>query len=114
MEYKQAILIRDDLKLPKGKMASQAAHAAVEAVLRSSDAMVSAWRSQGSKKVVLKVSTLEELYRFVRFAQTEKLVASVITDAGRTVIEPGTVTCAALGPADEVSIDKVVGNLKLM
>ena len=35
MEYKQAILVRNDLKLPKGKMAAQAAHASVEAVLRS-------------------------------------------------------------------------------
>jgi tRNA wybutosine-synthesizing protein 1 len=114
MESKMAILVRDDLKLPKGKMASQAAHAAVEAVMRSSDSAVSAWRGQGSKKVVLKVKDLDELQRSVNLAKSEKLVASVITDAGRTVIEPGTVTCAAIGPAEEERIDKVVGKLKLM
>ncbi len=33
--YKQVILVRQDLKLPKGKLADQAAHASVEAVLKS-------------------------------------------------------------------------------
>jgi peptidyl-tRNA hydrolase, PTH2 family len=114
MEYKQAILIRADLKLPKGKMASQASHAAVEAVMRSSRAIVDEWRMQGAKKVVLKVVGEIELQGFVRSAQAGKLVTAVITDAGRTVIEPGTVTCAAIGPAEEQKIDKMVGNLPLM
>ncbi|MBR9703458.1 peptidyl-tRNA hydrolase, partial [Candidatus Woesearchaeota archaeon] len=35
MGLKQVILVRADLKLPKGKVGAQTAHAAVEAVLRS-------------------------------------------------------------------------------
>ena len=34
-EYKQVIILRQDLRLPKGKAAAQCAHASVEAVLRS-------------------------------------------------------------------------------
>ena len=55
MEYKMVILVRQDLKLPKGKMAAQVAHAAVEAAVKSSDSKVDGWLSQGQKKVVLKV-----------------------------------------------------------
>ena len=55
MEYKQVILVISELGLPKGKMAAQAAHAAVEAVLKSTKYKVNKWRSSGSKKIVLKV-----------------------------------------------------------
>ena len=53
MAYKQLILLRQDLQLPKGKAAAQAAHAAVEAVLRSEKDVVKAWRQEGMAKIVL-------------------------------------------------------------
>ncbi|MBW3015728.1 peptidyl-tRNA hydrolase Pth2 [Candidatus Woesearchaeota archaeon] len=114
MEYKQAILVRQDLKLPKGKLAAQVAHASVEAVLRSGKLKVAAWRKQGMKKVVLKVNDLDELRNYQQLAKIEGLVASVITDAGRTVVEPGTVTCLGIGPDAEAKIDKVSGKLKML
>ena len=62
-DYKQVILIRTDLKLPKGKMAAQSAHASTEAVLRSHKDDISKWRNQGMKKVVLKVDNQKELIK---------------------------------------------------
>ena len=53
MNYKQVILIRTDLRLPRGKACSQVAHASVEAVLRSEDSLVKKWRSAGMAKIVL-------------------------------------------------------------
>jgi len=55
MEYKQVILLRADLKLPKGKIAAQAAHASVDGVLKQLSAIggkekVKAWRLVGMKK----------------------------------------------------------------
>lgn len=114
MAYKQAILIRQDLKLPKGKMAAQAAHAAVEAVLKSSDDLIKRWRKEGMAKIALKVADQKELYKFIQIAKDEGLVTAVITDAGKTVVEPGTVTCAAIGPDKEEMVDSVTKNLKLM
>ena len=119
MEYKQVILVRQDLKLPKGKMAAQCAHAAVEAVmkmLKSSDGKdkVKAWRDQGSKKVVLKVKDKSELMKYNQLAKDSGLKTAVITDAGRTVIAPGTVTCSAIGPDSEEEIDKITGKLGMM
>ena len=53
---KQVILIRQDLKMPKGKLATQVAHASVEATLRSDKEKIKEWRKQGMKKIILKVS----------------------------------------------------------
>ena len=43
---KQAILIRQDLNLPKGKLASQCSHAAVECTLKSDKNKVKDWHNQ--------------------------------------------------------------------
>lgn len=112
-DSKQVILIRTDLKLPKGKAAAQAAHASVEAVLNSASDVVDAWRAQGMKKVVLKVASEQELLLYQQKAKREGLVASLITDAGKTVVAPGTKTCVAIGPAAEALVDKVTSDLPL-
>ncbi len=111
---KQVILVREDLKLPNGKMSVQVAHAAVEAVLRSSKSKVEEWHNEGMKKVVLKVKDLDELKKYQQLAKAGKLVAAIITDAGRTVVEPGTITCLGIGPDDDEKIDKITGNLKML
>jgi len=114
MDYKQAILIIDDLKLPKGKMAAQAAHASVEAALRSEKEILRSWRSEGMGKIVLKVRDEKELFQYIQQAKDLEITSSVITDAGHTVVEPGTVTCGAIGPDKVEKVDSVVSKLKLM
>ncbi|MBN1502232.1 peptidyl-tRNA hydrolase [Candidatus Woesearchaeota archaeon] len=114
MEYKQVILVRADLKLPKGKMSAQCSHASVEAVLRSDKELVKKWRAQGSKKVVLKVENLEELHKYNQMAKDIGLTTALITDAGKTVIAPGTETAVGIGPDEEERIDKITGNLKII
>ncbi|MBI4152963.1 peptidyl-tRNA hydrolase [Candidatus Woesearchaeota archaeon] len=111
---KQAILIRNDLKLPKGKLAAQAAHASVDAVLKSDPKMIKAWQKEGMAKIVLKVKDEKELVRYFQKAKDAGIVASLITDAGRTVVAPGTKTAAAIGPDDDNNIDCIVGELKLV
>lgn len=113
-DYKQVIIVRKDLKLPKGKLGAQTAHAAVEAVMKSDKKVVKGWRSQGMKKVVLAVKDKDELYKIVQQGKDLGLITATITDAGRTIVEPGTVTCAALGPYIEEEIDSVTGNLKML
>ncbi len=113
-ELKQVILVRDDLKLPKGKLAVQVAHASVDATLKSPRLVVEHWRREGMMKTVLKVSGETELHKFVQLAIMKGLITAVITDAGRTVVEPGTTTCAAIGPAPSSTIDDLTGALKLV
>ena len=111
---KQVIIIRNDLKLPKGKMAAQAAHAAVEAAFKSDSSNIKEWRQHGQAKIVLKVESKEDLYKINQNAKDQGLTTALITDAGKTVIAPGTVTCMAIGPHDEAEIDSVTGDLKLI
>ena len=111
---KQVILVRTDLKLPKGKMAVQCSHASTESLLRSHKDDISKWRSEGMKKVVLKVEDDKELFKYKQLAEDIGLVVALITDAGRTVVEPGTITCLGIGPDKEEKIDKITAKLKMV
>lgn len=112
MSYKQVILVRQDLKLPKGKLSSQVSHASVSGVLKTHKDEIKEWQKEGMKKIVLKVKDLDELLKFKRLAEDSGLVTALITDAGHTVVEPGTITCLGIGPDKEDKIDKITGNLK--
>ena len=114
MPYKQVLVVRADLKLPKGKLASQVAHAAVEAVLRSDDDAVKHWHVEGQKKVVVKVKDEKELLGVLQKAKQAKLTVVLICDGGHTVVEPGTKTAVGIGPDKEEKIDKITGKLKLV
>ncbi len=115
--YKQVILVRQDLQLPKGKACAQAAHASVEAVLKTLNThpeMVEAWREQGMAKITLKVKDEAHLVKLFQAAKDKRLIAALITDAGKTVVAPGTKTCAAIGPDEEEKIDLITKDLPLL
>ena len=114
MPYKQVILVREDLKLPKGKLAAQSSHASVDATLKSDKKIVELWRKEGGKKIVLKVKDEKELLKYKQLAEDFGLKTALITDAGHTVLEPGTITCLGIGPDEEEKIDKVSGKLKMV
>lgn len=115
--FKQVIVIRNDLGLGKGKFSAQCAHASVHAfekALKKEPEWVSEWKEQGEEKVVVKVDGEKELLDYfmevkARFAG----MPALITDAGRTQIPAGTKTCFAVGPVPEEEIDKITGKLKL-
>lgn len=111
---KQVIVVRSDLKMPKGKLAAQVAHGSVEAVLNSDSKMVQAWKKQGMKKSVLKVSSEAELRDLLVHAKNAGLCVGLINDAGRTFLEPGTTTVLGIGPDAEDKLDKVTGHLSLV
>ena len=113
-EYKQVILIRKDLKLSKGKMAAQAAHASTDSLIKSHKDDIHAWKDQGMKKVSLSVEDEKELLKLRQDAEDAGLIVSIIADAGRTELAPGTVTAVGIGPDDENKIDRVTGHLKLI
>lgn len=111
---KQAILIRTDLKMDKGKAASQCAHASIGAYLNSSEKNREKWEKEGMKKVVLKISSEKEIKDFYKLAKKEKLPCELIRDRGLTQIKPGTITALGIGPAEDEKIDKITGKLKLL
>lgn len=112
----QVIVVRTDLKMSKGKTAAQVAHAAVSAMLKTQEVapqVVRQWLNEGQKKVVLKISSEKELLNL--YQKVSKSVPSVIIrDAGRTQLEPGTITCAGFGPWYDDVLEKLTGHLKLL
>lgn len=114
MSLKQVIVVRADLKMPKGKLAAQVAHGSVEAVLNSDSKVVQAWKKQGMKKSVLKVHSEAELKDLLVSAKNLGLCVGLINDAGRTFLAPGTTTVLSIGPDVEDKIDKITGSLSLV
>jgi len=113
MSYKQAIILRKDLKMGKGKLIAQACHASLEAVKKSNKKILRNWEREGSKKVVLKVENLRKMKKIYEKAKKAKLPCSLIKDAGKTQLKKGTITALAIGPANEKKIDKITKKLKL-
>lgn len=116
-EYKQVIIVRKDLRMSKGKLAAQVAHAAVDAVLKTlrvRPEWVYSWVEQGQKKVVLACESESELLKTYEEFSMLGLPTSLIYDAGRTELPPNTLTALGVGPAPSNMIDKVVGNFKLL
>jgi PTH2 family peptidyl-tRNA hydrolase len=111
---KQAIVVNESLDLPRGKLASQVAHASLAAFLVAPAAAQSACLADGMAKVVLGCGTEAELLALYRQAADAGLPADVVADAGRTIVAPGTVTCLGIGPADETAIDSITGSLPLV
>ena len=114
---KQAIVVRTDLKMGKGKLAAQVAHASLSAadVARErKSAWYEGWKAGGQAKIVLKVESEEELQKLYLKAKSAGLPVSLIEDRGLTQVEPGTVTCLGIGPAPDGELDEITGKLKLL
>lgn len=116
-ELKQVILVRMDLKMGKGKMCAQSAHASIDAYissLRLTPDLTASWYRFGMQKVALKVQSEKELVLLFQRAKDAGLPCSLIQDAGHTQIAPGSKTCVGIGPARAGDIDKITGELPLL
>ena len=114
---KQAIVVRTDLNMGKGKIAAQAAHAsltAAEATEKRKPRWYQSWKEEGQAKIVLKVDSETALGELYKRAQSAGLPSALIEDRGLTQLDPGTVTCLGVGPAPDAEIDAVTGKLKLL
>ncbi|MEF8854304.1 MAG: peptidyl-tRNA hydrolase Pth2 [Haloarculaceae archaeon] len=110
---KQAIVARRDLGMGEGKLAAQVAHASVTAYEDADPRRQSAWKGEGQTKIVLGVDGERAIFELADVAEREGLPHAVVRDAGRTQLDPGTVTCLAVGPGEDDVVDKVTGDLQL-
>jgi len=116
-EYKMVIVIRNDLKMGKGKIAAQACHAAcgsVKKLIKYNPEVLRNWEMCGQPKIATKVNDEQSLIKLAEQASSLGLVNQVIRDAGRTQIAPGSLTALAVGPGPNHLIDEVTGSLKLL
>lgn len=135
---KQMIVMRRDLKMRKGKIAAQAGHACVTAVLMALEkenrlnqirtdgsgvylvpsnmdaTALSEWFDKGVAKICVYVDSEEELLEIDRKAKEAGIISALICDAGLTEFhgEP-TYTCLALEPKSAEEVDKITNELPL-
>jgi len=129
---KQVIVMRRDLKMPRGKIAAQAAHASMAGLLNhvtfrlEEDTMegwalsmpkngaMSQWLRGAFTKVCVCVESEAELEAVYKQAQLAGLNVSKIVDNGLTVFDNvPTWTCIGVGPDFPERIDPITGHLKL-
>ncbi len=98
----------------KGKLAAQCCHASVGSFEKTDSSIIRRWKADGCAKIVLKVSSLEELFVLKEIARVNNISNFLVTDAGRTQLPTSTVTCLGVGPDTDENIDKVIKDLKLL
>ena len=138
MGTKMMIVMRRDLKMRKGKIAAQAGHACIDAVLQalkkedrmsdlemSEDGMtlkntdkmptpLSDWFVSGCTKVCVYVDSEEDLLCIAAEAEKRGIISSVITDWGLTEFHgEHTKTCLAIEPLPAEIADELTGTLPL-
>lgn len=126
-EPKQVIVVRKDLNMRKGKIAAQASHASMGAILNLSTtendklvvdiahSAVKEWLLGRFTKICLSVDSEEELLEIYQLATDKGLNVKLITDAGLTEFNGiPTKTCLAIGPDYPEKIDPITSNLKLL
>ena len=124
--HKQAIAVRKDLGMRKGKMIAQGAHASWAAVLsRASkgpegwtiprDADIGPWLEGRFAKIALGVDSESELVALYEAAKAAGLPCALIRDAGLTEFKGvPTLTAVAVGPAELSKVDAITDHLKLL
>jgi peptidyl-tRNA hydrolase len=95
-------------------MAAQVAHAAVGGFLRAARDQQIGWLDSGMAKVVLACESEAALLALADEAGKAGLAVMLVRDAGRTVVQAGTITCIGIGPDEIGRIDAVTGTLGLM
>ncbi|MCL4371803.1 peptidyl-tRNA hydrolase Pth2 [Candidatus Marsarchaeota archaeon] len=116
-ELKQAIIVRLDLEMSKGKIAAQAAHASLMSYFeaeRQDPELAKEWLETGEKKIVLKVSNEEALIKLYNAFKFKKVPCALVTDAGLTEVPKGSKTALGIGPWKSGEIDVFTRGLKLL
>ncbi|KAK8738645.1 hypothetical protein OTU49_003987, partial [Cherax quadricarinatus] len=115
-ECKLVLIVRNDLKMGKGKVAAQCSHATLKAykqAKKKNARQLKAWEINGQPKVVLKIDDEASMLDLAALARDAGLIVSIIQDAGRTQIAAGSRTVLGVGPGPVELIDTVTGHLKL-
>ena len=129
--HKQVLVIRKDLNMRKGKIAAQAAHASMKAILDQSYIQVNEtnlntlviplttniepWISGLFTKICVSVNSEEELINIYNQAKSANICCSLIQDAGLTEFNgQPTLTAVAVGPDVSELIDPITGHLSLL
>jgi len=129
---KQVIVVRKDLNMRCGKIASQCAHATMKSILDRMNMYyengmykmsfihylndpMSIWLKGKFTKIIVGIDSLDELLVLEKLAKEERIQTTLILDSAATDFGgEKTVTCIAFGPDNIVKLNKITGHLKLL
>lgn len=118
-EPKQVIILRKDLNMRKGKMIAQGAHASMKVIIEAQNkarvtGAMREWLEGRFTKIVVSVSSEQELRDIHLKAKCAGLPCSLVQDAGLTEFKEPTFTAVAIGPDYPDKIDPITGGLSLL
>ncbi|XP_056176709.1 uncharacterized protein LOC115671327 isoform X1 [Syzygium oleosum] len=116
-DLKMVLVVRQDLKMGQGKIASQCAHAATGmygALMQSDRFLLRKWEQCGQPKIVCTCKSQQEMNKLREAAESIGLPTFVVADAGRTQVATGSRTVLAVGPGPKELVDSVTGKLRLL
>ncbi|KAA0038619.1 peptidyl-tRNA hydrolase 2 [Cucumis melo var. makuwa] len=102
-ELKLVLVVRQDLKMGSGKIASQCAHAATglyAELMQSHRNLLRQWELCGQPKIVVTCKNQHEMNKLKDAAENIGLPTFVVADAGRTQVSAGSKTVLAIGPGN--------------
>jgi len=111
------LVVRTDLGMSIGKIAAQCSHATLacyKTLAFSNPSLLRQWERAGQTKIALRCSSEEDLLVLQAQAQSLKLCARSIQDAGRTQVAAGSRTVLGIGPGPARLINQVTGRLKML
>ncbi|GAB2234156.1 hypothetical protein Drorol1_Dr00003393 [Drosera rotundifolia] len=116
-EFKMVLVVRQDLKMGTGKIASQCAHAATgmyAELMQSQRSVLRQWELCGQPKIVVTCKNQQEMSKLRDAADSIGLPTFVVADAGRTQVAAGSKTVLVIGPGRKAAVDSVTGKQRLL
>ena len=108
------LIVRNDLKMGKGKIVAQCGHAVQYAVRACNENLLKEYEMCDTPKICLKVDTFEQFKSLRNRLEQSKIAVFTVVDAGYTQVEPNTETCFAVGPASKLLMKDFIKELKLL
>jgi PTH2 family peptidyl-tRNA hydrolase len=134
MKLKQVIVVRKDLNMRKGKIASQVAHGVLNVTIKTAikngekfslnqmgkletkgETYLGKWLDTSYRKIVLYVESEDELLRLQLKLDSKNIISTLVQDNGLTEFKGvKTYTCIAIEPLPDEIIDEITGGLRLL
>lgn len=108
------LLVRDDIKMSKGKTVAQCCHAVEDLIIRCPRPLLQLYRKSNNPKISLKIKDLEQMEDLMSQCSKLGIQYYQVIDAGLTQLKPDTPTVLGIGPVSKSKIKPLIHDLKLL
>ena len=109
------LIVRTDLKMSKGKIAAQCAHAVQWLVVNNIHSRSFQKYLRGCHpKICLKIPSESEMDIIAYWCSRNKITHYQVVDVGRTQVPPNSKTVLGVGPILRTEVPEIIRDLKLL